>query len=63
MGKILIKNKKGGQEKPSQTKRTAAPAEQNAAAANSLDGANPSANSQETQGLACAITTADYTQP
>lgn len=53
MGKILIKNKKGSQEKPSQTKKTAASAEQNAvaaAAASPQDGANPSANTQENQG-------------
>lgn len=50
LGKILIKNKKGGQDKPSQTKKTAAPAEQNPAA-NPQDGANPSATTQENQGL------------
>lgn len=53
MGKILIKNKKGSQEKPSQTKKTAASTEQNAAAAaaaNPQDGANPSANTQDSPG-------------
>lgn len=53
MGKILIKNKKGSQEKPTQTKKTAAAAEQNATAAaatNPQDSANPSPSTQETQG-------------
>lgn len=53
MGKILIKNKKGSHEKPSQPKKIAAATEQNAATAvatNPQDTTNPSPNAQENQG-------------
>lgn len=59
MGKILIKNKKGSHQKPTQTKKTAiAASEQTATTAaatqdpstNSQDPANPAPSTQENQG-------------
>lgn len=59
MGKILIKNKKGSHQKPTQTKKTAiAATEQTATTAaatqdpntNSQDPANPAPSTQENQG-------------